>query len=105
LADKKENLLCISKSTTMRQLIFFVFIVFISSCSNRKWTEADRKKFITDCTAAAQKSALADKATSYCECMLPVMEKKFPTIGEANKVTEADMRNPDMQAAATKCLQ
>jgi hypothetical protein len=37
--------------------------------------------------------------------MQPILEKKYPTVKEANKVTTADITNdPAMKSAAMKCL-
>jgi hypothetical protein len=84
-------------------LVLITFVTIITSC-NRKWTQDDRKKFISDCVNAAKGTALAGQAQSYCECMQPIMEQKFPTIKEANSIKNSDMQTPEMRKAALKCM-
>jgi hypothetical protein len=90
----------------MKKIFGFIALVsIIASCNaNRGWNEKDRKKVISDCVKAAKGTELESRAQSYCECMQPIMEKKYPTVKEANKVKESDMQTPEMMKEARRCL-
>jgi hypothetical protein len=109
----RDQLCCISdhlfkptKTCVMRKLLIFWLVVnvFASCNNNRGWSAADRKKMIADCIKAAAGTTIGDKAKSYCECMQPILEAKYPTVGEANKLTSADMETPEMLKEVKKCL-
>jgi hypothetical protein len=88
-------------------IVLLVLATFFLSCNNnRKWTAADRSKFVKDCTNEAKSGAVMteDQARSYCECMQPKVEAKYPTIAEANKLKSSDMQSPEWMDEAKKCL-
>lgn len=90
----------------MKKIIILVTVVaFITGCNNNSgWSSADRKKMIADCIKAARGTTIEDRAKSYCECMQPIMEAKYPTVAEANKITPENMQTPEMRKEAQKCL-
>lgn len=88
-----------------KMMTIFMVTIFLLACGNRKWSAADREKVIADCIKAAKGTFLNDKAKSYCECMQPVMEAKFPTVADANNLKPSDMQTPEMQKEVQKCMQ
>jgi hypothetical protein len=90
----------------MRKIaVIFIVTIFHLSCGNRKWTSADREKVVADCIKEAKGTFLEAKAKSYCQCMQPILEARYPTVAEANNIKEADMQTPEMQKEVQKCLQ
>jgi len=88
-----------------KAIIFFIVIGFFASCSNEKgWSGADRKKFVNDCTGEAAKGMDEAKARSYCECMQPKIETKYPTVAEANRMSSADLQTATWTAEVQSCL-
>ena len=45
-----------------------------------------------------------DSARFYCYCMQEKVEQKYPTIEEASKITDADMRTPAWQKDIESCV-
>ncbi len=90
----------------MNKILAFIGVAAtLAACNNnRGWSSVDRTDFIKGCYDEAKVTFGEEKAKSYCECMQPVMEKKYPTVGEAKKITEAEMKTPQMQAEAQKCF-
>jgi hypothetical protein len=63
-----------------------------------RWTAKERTEFATQCEATASKSLGADKAKSYCSCMLVKIEKQFP-----NPVDVAEMTQETVSRWAEEC--
>jgi hypothetical protein len=93
--------------TNMKKIIIFAGIIFfIASCNNSDgWTASQRSQFVSDCTGAATGGMDASKAKSYCECMQPKIESKYPSFAKANKITTADLQTPEWTEEVKKCLQ
>lgn len=82
----------------MKKIILFAAVViFIASCNNsnsKGWTAAQRSQFVSDCTGAATTMG-AEKAKSYCECMQPKIEAKYPSFQKANQITTTDLQSEE----------
>jgi hypothetical protein len=68
------------------------------------WASSDRQLFITDCIATAVNSMSRDSARFYCYCMQEKLEKKYPDIERANKLSADDLETPEWQNAARDCI-
>ena len=111
----KTDLFIHSYLTYMKKTIAsFVFVCSILFCSNsfgqqagdtkKGWESSDRQVFITECIGTALKSMSRDSARSYCYCMQEKLEKKFPDIERANKLSADDLETPEWQNAAKDCI-
>lgn len=85
----------------MKRLIVCGAAILTLSACNSGWSSADKEQFVKDCTAGAS-SMGAQKAKDYCECMLPKIQKKYPTVAEANKITTADAEMTEMAKECVK---
>jgi hypothetical protein len=68
------------------------------------WPSVERYGFITSCIQEAKNNMSEDSARFYCYCMQDRVEKKYPAIEEASKITEADMQSAAWQKDIKKCL-
>jgi hypothetical protein len=57
----------------------------IEECFGGTWGTEDRETFLDECVKTATTTVGAEKAQSYCECMLFKIEKAFPIATEAFK--------------------
>ena len=90
-----------------RIFVIPVLIILLSSCANenRGWSAKDRKQMIDECVKAASGGALEAQARSYCECMQPKLEAKYPKIKDMKGITATMIQNsPELQEEALKCL-
>ena len=89
----------------MKKVLFIAGIALLAfSCKSKKanssWPENDRKDFTNNCIeTAVQKGMGRDTATSYCNCMLGKLEKKYSKPEEAGNL---DMNT--MTEMAKDCL-
>lgn len=67
------------------------------------WNSEDRQTFIAECIGTAI-SIGEDSARFYCYCMQEKIEKKFPNVNDANKLTADDLEKPEWKNAARACL-
>jgi hypothetical protein len=99
----------------MKKLILSYLLVLILFVSNsfaqeagepkkKGWPSAERYGFITSCIREAKSNMSEDSARFYCYCMLDRVEKKYPTIEEASKITETDMQSAAWQKDIKECL-
>lgn len=99
----------------MKKIIAFYLLVSILFVSNsfaqedgepkkKGWPSAERYAFVSECIKTAKAGMSEDSARSYCYCMQEKVEKKYPTIEEAGKITEADMQSPEWQKDIKDCL-
>ena len=90
-----------------KMLLSFAVLFFIAACNNKGsgWTAAQRAQFLSDCTNEAKGRLTESKAKSYCECMQPKLESKFPSFAEANTISSADIQTPEWAAEVQKCIQ
>ena len=85
--------------------ILFTGKVFAQGSAEKKgWPSAERYSFITDCMGNAKKGMNEDAARYYCYCMQEYIERKYPAIEEAAKLTEADLNTPEMKKEIQDCL-
>jgi hypothetical protein len=87
--------------------IFFVNNSFAQAGGDPKmkgWPSSERYAFITSCIQEAKANMSEDSARFYCYCMQDRVEKKYPTIEEASKITEADMQSAAWQKDIKECL-
>ncbi|NOT50682.1 MAG: hypothetical protein HOP10_05350 [Chitinophagaceae bacterium] len=68
------------------------------------WASSDRNTFISECIGTAMQSMSRDSARFYCYCMQEKLEKKFPDIERANKLSADDLETPEWQKEAQDCL-
>ena len=74
----------------MKRLIVCGAAMLALSACKGGWSSGDKETFLKTCTDGATSSMGAQKAKDYCECMLPKIQKRYPTVAEANKITTAD---------------
>ncbi len=67
------------------------------------WPSAERYAFIKECIGTAKVNLSEDAARYYCYCMQERLEIKYPTIAEAEKITEADMQEAEFQKNIKEC--
>jgi hypothetical protein len=58
---------------------------------NTSWNETSRKTFIDKCVEGSTKNMGADKANSYCSCMLEKIQAKYPVADSSANMTMAQM--------------
>jgi hypothetical protein len=68
------------------------------------WPSVERYAFITECIKTAKVSLSEDSARYYCYCMQEKIEKKYPLIEEAGKITAADMQSPEWKKDIQSCI-
>lgn len=73
--------------------------------ANNNWTTKDRIDFIKECVNSASESMSIDSASSYCNCMLPKVEAKYPRIEDAGNLTEEVLATPEWKKMIDDCLQ
>lgn len=70
-----------------------------------KWSSKDVKDFVDECVGAAQKKGMEYlDAQSYCDCMQYKMERLYPRIQDASRLTQADLETPEMKKMIKSCL-
>jgi|CXWL01.1.fsa_nt_gi hypothetical protein len=97
----------------MKKILFtplFIFVLFVCNSFGQEagekkgWPSSERYAFISECIKEAKVSLSEDSARFYCYCMQERVEKKYPTIEEAAKITEADMQSEAWQKDIKSCL-
>jgi len=93
-------------SSSLLLLLFFCINNSFAQDSTAKkgWTPADRSDFITNCVRTAKVNLGEDSARSYCYCMQEKIEKKYPIVADAGKVTAEDMSTPEWKKEIKDCL-
>lgn len=79
----------------------------VKECLYGYWSGEERDAFLTNCieSAMSEGSGLTkEKATSYCECMLYKIEKKYPNPLDAGNITDETMNTPEMQKLLKGCF-
>jgi hypothetical protein len=77
----------------------------IRDCLSMKWPEKDRNTFLASCEKNATPNVGAEKAKSYCSCMLDKIQVKYARAEDADKITKADLEKPEWKAMLKACLQ
>ena len=91
-------------------LSLFISLLFISNGfaqetgEKKGWPSVERYGFIRECIKEAKAGMSEDTARFYCYCMQEKVEKKYPAIEEAAKITEADMLSAEWQKEIKSCL-
>lgn len=70
----------------MKKVLFSVAVVAafaLSSCGDDSWSDANKTKFVEECTKGG-----APEAT--CKCMLDKIAEKYSSVSEAKKAMEED---------------
>jgi len=76
----------------------------INNCLGGTWSSKDRSDFLTNCVASAKDGIGAEKAKTYCECMLFKIEQRYPSSDDAAKLTAEDLQTPAWKIIAKGCL-
>ncbi len=85
--------------------LLFISKTFAQQAGEKKgWPSIERYGFISECIKEARSGYSEDTARFYCYCMQDRVEKKYPTIEEAGKITEADMQSETWQKDINSCL-
>lgn len=79
------------KCTWLLGTISIAFFL-ITSCK-RKWTQADRDQFLKGCISSSIKDMTAQKAESYCNCMLQQVEKRYPNANDVKYIRQDTAMN------------
>lgn len=99
--------------TAMKKILLpylLVSIVFINkgfaqeTGEKKGWSSADRNDFIVECIKSAKVNMAEDSARFYCYCMQEKVEKKYPAIVDAAKLSETDMKSPEWLKEIKSCL-
>lgn len=90
-------------------LILLLSVSLFAACKSgndgKSWPAKDKNDFITSCEREATNGGLEKaQAVSYCNCMQVKMEKLYPKIKDAAKVTAAELQTPAMQEMIKDCL-
>ena len=85
-------------------ILFFCKSIAQQSGEKKGWPSVERHAFITECIATAKVNMSEDSARFYCYCMQEKVERKYPTIEEASKISGNDMQSPEWQRDIKSCL-
>jgi hypothetical protein len=97
----------------MKKILFInlvLWVLFIGNSNGQQtekkkgWPPIERHGFITFCINEAKLNMSEDSARFYCYCMQDKVEKKYPALAEAGKITEADMQTTAWQKDIKGCL-
>lgn len=75
----------------------------INACLRGNWATKDREAFLKSCIDNAG-SLGAEKAKNYCECMMYKIEKNYPNVADADKITAEDLKSEAWQKILKSCL-
>lgn len=80
--------------------MFLIGIFFFTGCgSKNNWSAPDKKAFTQNCISEATSSLGAEKAKSYCACMMEKSTKKFAQPSDLEKASIKDIK-----ALAQDCI-
>ncbi len=87
-------------------LILLLSVSSLISCKSKtEWSSKDITDFTSSCEREAIRAGLENvKAVSYCNCMQVKMQKQYPNVKDAAKVSKEDLEKPAMQAQIKECL-
>lgn len=74
-----------------------------TECVQGTWSGEDRETFLAKCIDKAKGKVEEQKAWIYCECMLFKVEKIFPTLKEADKLTSSELATPAWKKRVQDC--
>ncbi len=76
-----------------------------TSSSSAGWSRKDELEFVNNCVGAAEKGGMEYlDAQSYCDCMQYKLEKLYPDVRDASRLTDADFATPSMKKMIKSCL-
>jgi hypothetical protein len=85
--------------------LFFISSSFAQQAGEKKgWPSAERYSFISECIKEAKSGTSEDSARFYCYCMQERVERQYPDIEQAAKITEADMQSEAWLKEIKSCL-
>ena len=75
----------------MKKLFIILALASLGfGCKGKKatssWSKEERDSFSTNCVGGATATMGADKAKSYCDCMLGKIESKYPKAADAGSL-------------------
>jgi hypothetical protein len=86
-------------------LLLFSANIFAQQSGEKKgWPSNERYAFIIECIGTAKAGMTEDAARFYCYCMQDKVEKKYPTIGEASKISNDDLQTPEWLREIKACV-
>jgi hypothetical protein len=75
----------------------------IKGCLTMRWSDKEREVFLSSCEKSAAGIG-AEKAKSYCNCMLGKLEVMYATASDADKITKEDLETPQWKNMIKACL-
>lgn len=72
-------------------LLFSTQVIKAQNGERKGWPSAERRGFLSECINAAKAGMSEDSARFYCWCMQEKVEKKYPTVEDAAKLTAEEM--------------
>lgn len=85
----------------MKKVLTIILVsVFISSCTSKSWSEADKKEFLNNCITMSNN---AENAETTCRCGLQKTMEKYKTKNEARKALEK-MTHEESEAFYADCF-
>ncbi len=85
-------------------LLFIGKTLAQETVEKKGWPPVERYAFLRECIKEAKSGMSEDSARFYCYCMQERIEKKYPAIEEAAKITDADMRSDEWKKEVKNCL-
>ena len=86
--------------SVIRFSIILLFGCLFSSSCDRKWTEKDKSEFVGGCMSRQAGELGAEKAKSYCQCLLEKVVQKYPNAYDAPYIKY----DTALKKLATDCL-
>lgn len=92
------------ESPSMKTMVNDCLGVKEQSSSSSGWSRKDELDFVNSCVREAKKGGMEDlDAQSYCDCMQYKIEKLYPNINDASRLTERDLQSPSMKKMIEDC--
>lgn len=77
-----------SENLTQEKAVELAKACLASEVGSSNWGAKERTEFSKQCEAVATKNVGADKAKSYCDCMLVKIEKEFPNPADVSQMKQ-----------------
>ncbi len=92
------------ESPSMKTMVNECLGVKEQSSSSSGWSRKDELDFVNSCVREAKKGGMEElDAQSYCDCMQYKIEKLYPNINDASRLTERDLQSPSMKKMIEDC--
>ncbi|MEO6611710.1 MAG: hypothetical protein ABIT05_02215 [Chitinophagaceae bacterium] len=85
-------------------LLSFNGVLLAQTGEKKGWPSVERYGFLSECIKSAMAGMSEDSARFYCWCMQEKVEKKYPTVEEAAKLTAEEMDSPEWKKEVNACL-